>query len=157
TLQQGQQQILEELKELKKLLTARPDAAAAGQPAPVVTINVHGESFKGESGAQVAIIEYSDFQCPFCGTYSREIYPRIMERHVKKGKVQHSVGALPLPMHPNALTAALAARCAGEQGKFWEMHDSLFANQAALDAKDLTDRARELGLDQGKFSDCFGS
>jgi protein-disulfide isomerase len=158
TLQEGQQQILDEVRELKKLLLGRPDAAAAApQPAPVVPLNVHGESFKGESAAAVAIVEYSDFECPFCGKYSREIYPRIVESYVKTGKVKYYFRDLPLPSHPHALQAALAARCAGEQGKFWEMHDSLFANQAALEAKDLTDRARDLGLDQAKFSDCFGS
>jgi protein-disulfide isomerase len=64
---------------------------------------------------------------------------------------------LPLPMHPHAMGAARAARCAGEQGKFWEMHDSLYAKQNALRDVDMTERAQELGLDTRKFSECLSS
>ena len=153
-LEEGQQQILQELRELKKLLEARPMPPVAGS-SPLATLNVRGEPFKGEPGARIAIVEYSDFECPFCGKYSREIYPQIIDTYVKTGKVRYYFRDLPLPIHPNALPAALAARCAGDQGKFWEMHDSLFANQAALSPKDLADRAAALGLDQAKFGDCF--
>jgi protein-disulfide isomerase len=153
-LEEGQQQILQELRELKKLLEARPIPPAVG-PSPVATLNVRGEPFKGEPGARIAIVEYSDFECPYCGKYSREIYPQIIERYVKTGKVRYYFRDLPLPIHPNALPAALAARCAGDQGKFWEMHDSLFADQAALSPKDFVDRAAALGLDQVRFADCF--
>jgi len=153
-LEEGQQQILQELRELKKLLEAMPKPPVAGS-SPVATLNVRGEPFKGEPGARIAIVEYSDFECPFCGKYSREIYPQIIDRYVKTGKVRYYFRDLPLPIHPNALPAALAARCAADQGKFWEMHDSLFANQAALSPKDFTDRAAAMGLDQAKFADCF--
>jgi protein-disulfide isomerase len=153
-LEEGQQQILQELRELKKMLEARPMPPAAGS-SPLATLNVRGEPFKGSPDARIAIVEYSDFECPFCGKYSREIYPQIIERYVNTGKVRYYFRDLPLPIHPNAFPAALAARCAGDQGKFWEMHDSLFANQAALSPKDFTDRAVALGLDQSKFADCF--
>ena len=153
-LEQGQQQILQELRELKKLLeakTAEPPAAAS----PVATLNVKGEPFKGDPRARIAIIEYSDFECPFCGKYTREIYPQILDRYVSTGKVRYYYRDLPIPSHPNAFPAAIAARCAGDQGKFWEMHDSLFANQAALSPKDFGERAAALGLDQARFSECF--
>jgi protein-disulfide isomerase len=156
SLEEGQQQILQELRELKKLLQARTIEPAAGAPS-VATLNVRGEPFKGDAGARIAIVEYSDFECPFCGTYTREIYPQIVERYVKTGKVRYYFRDLPLPIHPNALPAAIAARCAGEQGKFWEMHDSLFANQSALSPKDFTDRAAALGLDQARFSECVST
>ena len=155
-LEEGQQQILQELRELKKLLQAKIIEPAAGPPA-VATLNVRGEPFKGDAGARIAIVEYSDFECPFCGKYSREVYPQIVERYVKTGKVRYYFRDLPLPIHANALPAATAARCAGEQGKFWEMHDSLFANQSALSQKDLAERAARLGLDQPRFSDCVSS
>jgi len=159
-LQAGQQQILAELREMKKLLAARMSAALDTPPAapsPVATLNVRGEPFKGASGARFAIVEYSDFECSFCGKYAREIYPQIIDRYVKTGKIRYYFRDYPLPIHPNAMQAALAARCAAEQGKFWEMHDSLFANQAALNANDLMSRAVELGLDQGRFSECFAA
>src|SRR5262249_53555192 len=86
-----------------------------------------------------------------------EIYPQIVEHYVKTGKLRYYFRDLPLPIHPNALPAAIAARCAGDQGKFWEMHDSLFANQSALSQKDFADRAAALGLDRTRFSDCRSS
>ena len=155
-LEQGQQQILQELKELRKLLETKAGEPVAGPPV-VATLNVRGEPFKGETSAPIAIVEYSDFECPYCGKYTREIYPQIIEHYVKKGKVRYYFRDLPLPFHPNALPAAIAARCAGDQGKFWEMHDSLFANQDALSAKDFADRTAALGLDQARFSDCISS
>lgn len=156
-LQQGQRQILQELKELRQLIQANSNAAAAGRPEQAVSMNVYGEPFLGSSSARLAIIEYSDFECPFCGQYDREVYPRILESYVKAGKVRYYFRDLPLPIHPNAMQAARAARCAGEQGKFWEMHDSLFADQSALSEKDLLGRAAALGMNQPKFSECFFS
>jgi protein-disulfide isomerase len=156
-LQQGQQQILQELKELRQLIQATVNAAPAGRPAQILSINVYGESFKGSNSARAAIIEYSDFECPYCGQYSREVYARILESYVKTGKIRYYFRDLPLPIHSNAVKAALAARCAGEQGKFWEMHDSLFADQSSLSEKDLLGRASTLGLNQVKFSECFSS
>jgi protein-disulfide isomerase len=155
-LQQGQQQILQELRELRQLIQANANAPA-GRPEQAVSLNVYGEPFSGSSSARVAIIEYSDFECPFCGQYSREVYPRILESYVKAGKVRYYFRDLPLPIHPNAMRAARAARCAGEQGKFWEMHDSLFADQSALSEKDLLGRAAALGMNQPRFSECFFS
>jgi protein-disulfide isomerase len=155
-LEEGQQQILQELRELKKQLQTK--AVEPIRAAPVVaTLNVKGEPFKGDQSARIAIVEYSDFECPFCGKYTREIYPQIIDRYVKTGKVRYYFRDLPLPIHANAMPAAIAARCAGDQGKFWEMHDSLFAHQSALSPKDFADRAATLGLDQAKFSDCIGT
>lgn len=153
-LKAGQQQILKELQEIKKILQSFQEAASPPQEA---VLPVGGEPFKGSPAARVAIIEYSDFECPFCGQYAREIFPRLDADYVKSGKVRYYFRDLPLPSHPRALAAALAARCAGEQGKFWEMHDSLFANQAALTPADLSRRAQALGLDEAKLNACITS
>ena len=158
TMQATQRQILEELKELRKLLESRSAEAAAINNLPqVISINVHGEPFKGSTDAQLAIVEYSDFECPYCGKYARETYPRIVSEYIKTGKIRYYFRDLPLPIHPNAMLAAQSARCAGDQGKFWEMHDSLFANQTALGSKDLTDRTHTIGIDQAKFQECITS
>jgi protein-disulfide isomerase len=153
SLKDTQRQILEELKELKALLQQ------GGQPGGQQTqmLNIKGEAFKGDETAKVAIIEYSDFECPFCGKYAREVFPQVVQNYVKTGKVRYYYRDLPLPMHPNAFPAARAARCAGEQGKFWEMHDSLFANQAALTKNDISARAGSIGLDVSKFNECLAS
>src|SRR5260221_459521 len=84
---------------------------------------VHGEPFRSDAHARVAIIEYSDFECPLCRQFARDVYPLIDAAYIHSGKVKYFFRDLPLPMHPHALPAARAARCAGEQGKFWEMHD----------------------------------
>jgi protein-disulfide isomerase len=150
-----QRQIIDELHELKQSLPANMGTRSAPQlPA---TLDVKGESFKGDAPARVAIVEFSDFECPFCEGYERETSPQIFESYLKTGKVKLFYRDLPLPMHPHALQAARAAHCAGEQGKYWEMHDSLFAKQNALSDPALLDRAKTLGLDTQKFGDCFSS
>jgi protein-disulfide isomerase len=105
----------------------------------------------------VAIIEYADFECPYCGEYERKTVPRLLSDYIETGKVKLFYRDLPLPMHARALPAARAARCAGEQGKFWEMHDSLFAKQNALSAPAVLERAQTLGLDKEKFTECLSS
>jgi protein-disulfide isomerase len=155
-LEETQRQILQELKELRKLLESKSGDVVTNPP-QIVPLNVHGEPFNGSSSAQLAVVEYSDFECPYCGEYARETYPRIVADYIKTGKIRYYFRDMPLPTHPNAMLAAESARCAGEQGKFWEMHDSLFANQSALGSKDLTDRTQTLGIDKAKFLECITS
>ena len=153
-LKAGQQQILKEVQEIKKILQSFQEAANPQAPQEI-SLPVGGEPFKGSPAARVAVIEYSDYQCPFCGEYAREVFPRLDSDYVKSGKVRYYFRDLPLPAHPQALPAALAARCAGEQGKFWEMHERLFANQNALGADALKQHAAALGLDAARFNDCL--
>jgi len=155
-LKAGQQQILKELQEIKKILQSFQEANSPQAPQEI-SLPVSGEPFKGSPAARVAIIEYSDYQCPFCGEYAREVFPRLNSDYIKSGKVRYYYRDLPLSMHPNALPAALAARCAGEQGKFWEMHERLFANQNALDPDALKQHAVALGLDAARFNECMAS
>ena len=151
-LQAEQQQIISRLDELKQILQANR------QPPPQISsVSVRGETFRGDSGARVAIIEYADFECPYCGEYERQVFPQILSDYIETGKVKYFFRDLPVPGHARALPAALAARCAGEQGKYWEMHDSLFAKQHALSAPALLDRAQTLGLDIAKFTECQSS
>jgi protein-disulfide isomerase len=151
-LQAEQQQIITRLDELKQLL--QPNGQS---PAPVSSVSVRGETFRGDNNARVALIEYADFECPYCGEYERKAFPQILSDYIQTGKVKYFYRDLPLPMHARALPAARAARCAGEQGKYWEMHDSLFAKQNALSVPALLDRAQTLGLDTAKFTECQSS
>ena len=144
TIQEQQREILKRLNELEQ--AQRPD-----------TVSVKGDPFLGDRGARVAMIEYGDFECPFCGKYMREVYPQIVANYVKTGKVKYYYRDLPLSMHPHAMPAALAARCAGEQGKYWQMHDSLFADQRALTEPDLESCGQALGLDVAKLGQCIAS
>jgi protein-disulfide isomerase len=160
TLREGQQRILRELEEIKKLLEERPvrnEVAARPAMPEVITLNVTGEPFRGESKAKVVILEYSDFECSYCGKYVRDTFPRIDAEYIKTGRIKYLFRDLPAPEHKNALAAAQAARCAGEQGKFWEMHDLLFASQVALAPADIQAFAQILGLDLDRFNECLAS
>jgi protein-disulfide isomerase len=159
-LQDEQKDILSRLDELKQLLETndhKPSSMPSSKPKAPSTLDIHGEIFRGSSNARVAIIEYADFECPYCREYERTVFPQLLIDYIRNGKVKYVYRDLTLPMHPFAIPAARAARCAGEQGKFWEMHDSIFAKQGSPSAPAFVERAKALGLDGGKFAECFSS
>jgi protein-disulfide isomerase len=156
-LKAQQQLILDRLDELKKLLNKGSANAQPAVNAPD-TMSVKGELFRGEATATVAIIEYGDIECPYCRRFKRDIYPQLVNAYIKTGKVKFYYRDMPLPFHEHAMPAAQAAHCAGEQGKFWEMQDSLFADKtAALATSDINDHASKLGLDTAKLDACMTS
>jgi len=148
-----QQQILNALEELKRMMQG------PGQPALQLpqTMSVAGEPFKGQPGATLAIIEYADFECPFCRRFEHDVYPQIRDSYVNTGKVKYFHRDMPLPFHQGAMPAARAAQCASEQGKFWEMHDSLLGDAASLNAADIDARAAKLGLNVSQLDQCISS
>ena len=154
-LKEGQVNIQKELQEIKTLLKSRP-AAAPGEPQNVV-LNIDKAPFKGDKNAKLTLIEFSDYQCPFCGRHVSQTFPQLEADYIKTGKVKYVFYDFPLEFHKNAFKAAEAASCAGEQGKFWEMHDVLFANQKALEESDITNYAKELKLNMTKFEKCLDS
>ena len=159
-LRKQQERILQELEEIKALLqaqAARVETRSAPMPPPSMSLNVRGEPFKGAASARVAILEYSDFDCTYCATYAREIYPLIDHAYVQAGTVKYFFRDLPGPEHPNALFKARLARCAGDQGRFWEAHDRLFKDQRPLDGAGFTQFIRDLGLDEPAFQACISS
>jgi len=120
-----------------------------------VEISIADAVVQGAPTATLAIVEFSDFQCPFCGRYAREAYPQLISEFVDSGRVKYVFRHLPLDsIHPNAVKAAQASECAKDQGKFWEMRGQLFANQQALDAAALVRYAQAIGLDPSKFQSC---
>jgi len=120
-------------------------------------VSLDNNAVKGSPDAPVTIVEFSEFECPFCGVYSRDTYPQIAKAYIETGKVKYVFRHFPLNFHANAQKAAEAAECASEQGKFWEYHDVLFANQSALDVASLKKYASDLGLDAAKFDACLDS
>ena len=108
----------------------------------------------GPKDAPVTIVEFSDFQCPYCARVRADL-ARLRERH--PGKLRLVFRDFPLAMHKEARKAAEAGRCADEQGKFWEMHDRLFGDQKRLQLEDLKQRAAEIGLDPQAFGSCLDS
>ena len=110
----------------------------------------------GPVDAPVAIVEFSDFECPYCKRFHIEILPRILEAY--KGKIRYVFRDFPLTrIHPYAGKAAEAARCAGEQGKFWEYAEALFKDEEELRPSTFTQIAADLGLDQNTFQACLDS
>ena len=113
---------------------------------------------KGAETAQLALIEFSDFQCPFCGQYARDVYPRLQQEFVETGKVRYVFRHYPLSrIHPVASKAAEAVECAAEGGMYWSMHDQLFNTGGNLQAEDLPAFAATLGLDVSRFQTCLDS
>ena len=123
-------------------------AAAPAAPTGPVTVDISRAPLQGKKDAPIKVVTYSDFECPFCG----RVNPSIEQIKKEYGdKVVVAFKHYPLPFHPNATPAAIASLAAHRQGKFWEMHEKLFANQKALTKDDFLKYAKDLGLDVGKF------
>jgi protein-disulfide isomerase len=118
---------------------------------PKVEVAAEGPS-KGPEKAPVTIVTFSDFECPFCSRAETTV-KQVMDTY--PGKIRLVFRDYPLPFHPNAQKASEAAHCAADQGKYWEMHEKLFANQQALTVPQLKEHAKGIGLDQAKFDKCL--
>jgi protein-disulfide isomerase len=119
--------------------------------------SIEGKPIKGKANAPVQIVEFSDFQCPFCKQFFDETYPQLVREYINTGKANMVFRHLPLDFHEYALSSAIASSCAHEQGKFWEFHDLLFTNQEALTQEDLNDYAKQISLDTPPFADCYNN
>jgi protein-disulfide isomerase len=108
----------------------------------------------GSPDAQVLIIEFSDLQCSYCARHAAQTFPGIRRDYIDTGKIRYAVRDLPLPMHRHATSAAVSARCAGEQGKFWEMRQAIYLARGRLDQEPYPALAGELGLDLERFESC---
>ncbi|WP_420545879.1 DsbA family protein [Nitrosopumilus sp.] len=147
--------------ELKLLQNRLPTEQAM----PPVKISADDDPVIGDPNAPITIIEFSDFQCPFCARFHVQTLPSIYEEYIEQGKVKLVFRDFPIQnIHPNALPAAVAAECANEQGKFKDMHDILFETQsqwnkietvAALSL--FSQYASDMQMDQEKFESCIAS
>jgi protein-disulfide isomerase len=108
----------------------------------------------GRADAPVTIVEFSDLQCPHCARNALNTFPEIKRNYIDTGKVRYVARDFPLTMHPFAMPAAVATRCAGEQGKFWEYRHALFERQNELATSPYDALAAELGLDVPRFAEC---
>jgi protein-disulfide isomerase len=132
------------------LLAATGPAAAAAPEAPAATVDP-GRT-RGPAAAPVTILEWSDFQCPFCKN-AQDVLARLLAEYPDSLRLVFK--DFPLRSHDRAVPAAVAARCAGAQGRFWEYHDLLFVAQPAFARDDLLGYARRLGLDVPAFTGCL--
>lgn len=130
-----------------------------------VEVSIDDDPVLGDKDAPVTLIEFSDYQCPFCRTFWTDSFPQLKKEYIDTGKVKFVYRDFPLGFHPMAISYAMAASCAGEQDKYWEMHDMIFGEQAVFgtgtvsvfDDSDIKDWAIKLGLNQVKFNECFDS
>ncbi len=121
-----------------------------------VEVQIEGRPYRGPDDAPVTLLEFTDYECPFCAQHFRQTYPGLLSEY--EGKLKYVIRNFPLSsIHPQAQRAAEAAECAEEQGRFWEYHDLLFQRAPALGMEHLTAYAAEVGLDVERFDDCLES
>jgi protein-disulfide isomerase len=143
-------------KTIDKIVAKKREEARKSQEEPAleerlknrVNVSIEGAPVKGNAAAEITIVEFSDFECPFC----KRVLPAVEEvMKAYEGKVKLAFRHNPLPFHPKAMPAAKAAIAAQNQGKFWEMHDKLFNGQQELSPENFKKWAKELKLDLKKF------
>ena len=159
TRQQGDQ-ILQELRQIRQLLEkqqAKPAQPQEEQPTRARISDLSGVHMLGNKDAPITIVEYTDYQCPFCQRFHMSAYPEIKKNYIDTGKVRFYSKDLPLDFHPNAMRAALAARCAGEQNKFWELRDVMGQNPDKLDMDHIAGFAEAMKLDAKTLRACVDS
>lgn len=122
------------------------------------SLSLNSASTINPNNAKLALVEFSDFQCPYCGRYARETFPRLRGELVDTGKLEYSFKHFPIAeIHPFATDAAKQAACAGKQSHFWEMHDRLFEGQTQLSDQFLALGASRLGLNMNAFAACLNA
>lgn len=142
--------IKKQLSDIQKQLAQR---SASARP---VTMSAGDGPSLGSDAAPVTIVEFSDYQCPFCKKHVLNTMPSLKSSYIDTGKVRYVFQDFPLDnIHPYARKAAEAAHCAGDQGKFWQMHDALFQSLSTLTPDSLKDFARDLPLDMEVFTACL--
>jgi protein-disulfide isomerase len=148
--------ILNELHSIRILLEKQQPAPQAA-PAPE-TAKISSVGFAiGRTDAPLTLVEFADYQCPFCRQFQSTVYERMKKDYIDTGKLRFVSRDLPLDMHSNASAAAHASRCAGEQNRFWEMHDTLISHADKLDPLAIAGYAQEVGLNMEQFSACVAS
>jgi protein-disulfide isomerase len=156
------QQILLELRQIRTLLeTKLPGSAvpsgAGESPVTSRAFDVGTAPYLGSKEAPLTIVEFTDFQCPYCNRFFVDTFPRLKKDYIDTGKARFYSVNYPLGFHADAFRAAEAARCAADQNRFWQMHDFMQANPRKLEFKDLLDYARDANLEIAAFRQCVDS
>jgi protein-disulfide isomerase len=149
------QELKKEIQFIRQILSR--SGSQPSQPTPAVAkVRIAGNPVLGRQQAPVTIIEFSDYQCPFCKRFFETTLPALKAEYIDTGKVRYVFRDFPLDqIHPQARKAAEAAHCAGDQGRYWEMHDLLFQNQQALHIEKLGSYARSLQMVPATFDACL--
>jgi protein-disulfide isomerase len=154
-VQSSLETIQKDLASLRMLVASR-QAPQAPRTDSLVTVRLANHPMLGAPEAPLTLIEFSDYQCPFCRKFSETTLPALKREYIDTGKLRYVFRDFPLDrLHPQARKVAEAAHCAGEQGKYWAMHDLLFQHQQALQVEHLKGYARQLGLNARVFEACL--
>jgi protein-disulfide isomerase len=140
---------------VEAMKTAIRGGAPAARP-ETVNVATTGAAGLGSESAPVTIVEFTDYQCPFCARHARSTLPSLISEFVSRGTVRYVIRDMPLEVHPLAKSSAKAARCASGQGdkRYWQYHDALFEAQPHLAESTFVGIARQLGLDLPRFEAC---
>jgi protein-disulfide isomerase len=158
-LKKGQSQMQKDLAEIKKLIKAIPARGRGKARAPFKPqdLAVEGAPFLGSADAPVTIVEFTDYQCPFCKRHAKGTMSQLLKEYVDSGKVKYILREFPLrSIHPQAYKLSQAALCANDQGKYWEMHDRFFAGKKPT-PNTIDADVEALGLDSATFKECYDS
>ena len=152
-------EILKELRQIRQLLERQQAKAPQPQEEQVVKakVNLEGFAMLGSKKAPLTIVEFTDYQCPFCQRFHTTAFPDLKKNYIDTGKVRFYSRDLPLNFHPDAMRAAEAARCASDQGQFWRLRDVMGANPNKLDMDSLVADATDLKMDVKAFRACVES
>jgi protein-disulfide isomerase len=152
SLSVAQQRIEKEISAIFDVLSGKRP------PLENVFVGVSGHPSLGSVDSALVMVEFTDFQCPFCGEFARTTFPRILADYVSNGKMRYVIRNFPLEdSHPFAKSAAEAGLCAQQQGKFWALHDYFFAHQDQIGTEGALDKLTAAGLDPGTMQRCINS
>ncbi len=146
----------QEVQEIKQFLAGAARQQRGWERVENAVLGLDDAPQRGAAGAPLVLVEFSDYQCPYCGNHAREVLPSLEREFVATGKLRYVISEFPLiQIHPLAAQAAVAARCAGEQSRFWEMHTRLFEHQRELAPVEA--HAKAIGLDAAAFDACINT
>ena len=165
SLREAQQAMAKEVEAIRTMLQqamgphpAPPGAGAAMPAGGVQQLTIAGRPSKGNPRARLTLVEYSDYACPYCGQYVADVYKQLERDYIKTNKINYVFKNFPIEqLHPHAFRAHVAAACAGDQDRYWQMHDKLFADQRSLNLDRYMEHASALQLDPVAFRACVES
>ncbi|MBI4445590.1 MAG: thioredoxin domain-containing protein [Acidobacteria bacterium] len=136
----------------RRYFSARPEIVSRAKPG--TTMDLSGQPIQGNPQSRTVLVEFSDFECPYCTRHATSVFGELRERLVVPGKVRYAFVNTPLPIHPNAKLLAGAGICAAKQDSFWEVHDIFFGKKTKTKTEIML-VAEDLGLELEKFDECL--
>lgn len=145
-----------EIKQLQQKVTSLEQKLTNAQPKqPPIPLAGLEEMTLGKQDAAIAIVEFSDYECPYCAKHYKNVLPKLRERYIDKGSVKYLMKDFPLEFHAHAKKASLAARCAGEQGHYWAMHDAIFETKGQASDELIDEVVKKNKLDGKALKTCL--